>query len=203
MLHTEIFGKPFMIFHCPIIIKAHVVYSYNSYRAFDQSFSFCILNNTLIVVSDAARNKTFRLWEGADPSVPRNRTQQSGYRHTFVSFSHRCRQFHQKERWLRQEETFRKTTQTQCPRQKINCESSIKFNQRCPTDPRRLRANCVKEYHLKGDQIGSPLHPRKAESKSEAETGLRGKTNEFREDACHMDTQLGYGKFVSHLGLLQ
>ena len=60
-----------------------------------------------------------------------------------------------------------------------------------------MQAKCVKGYHLEGDQIVSPPRQTKVESKPEAETGARGKANEFREAARHMDSQLGYGKFVT------
>ncbi len=60
-----------------------------------------------------------------------------------------------------------------------------------------MQAKCVKGYHLEGDQIVSPPCQAEVEGKSEAETRARGEANEFRKGACNMDTQLGYGKFVS------
>ncbi len=64
-----------------------------------------------------------------------------------------------------------------------------------------MQVNCVKEYHLEGDQIGSPPHQTKVDSKPKAETRARGKANTFREVARPMDPQLGYGKLVSDFPL--
>ena len=56
---------------------------------------------------------------------------------------------------------------------------------------RWIQSRCVKGYHLENDQIVSPPHQAKAESKPVFETGTRSKPNEFCEAARDMDPQLG------------
>jgi hypothetical protein len=64
MLYTEIFEKPFLILPCRIIIEPHVVYSYNSSCSYRQSFSFCILNYTTIVVVMPRRTELSKFEKG-------------------------------------------------------------------------------------------------------------------------------------------